>query len=978
MAVYGVDFYGKSKYGPNIEVDFSVQPFYVVRSDYSKVVLSWTPPSNVSAYIRLVRNSIGWPSREDDGKILLTNDVSTEGAISSYVDSDIVPGHYYYYGIFAALHPAWSATIAYNYGDVVGHVGKFYTVTNAVGNIGQEPNVSGTYWTDSTADANWVVAGAVSNLVVADNGYQDRLYKLIPRPYKGADNFVTEVEDENPPLYDFLKTFSYHLDEIKTNYDKLLDVNNWLKATEPQAQSLAAQFGVDNDPTLPAHFRRTRLRDSAHLYREKGTQGGLRGILNAALGWDADIVIGPNLMLNDDQTNFAHPVFDAWNPSVNYAGPVPAVLNGPAAVPGQRVQYNGNIYSANTGGAYGDAQRPTGIATSNTWWTWVNNDITDSSLYNPTTGGVSTWGVRSFTPTVVLPAGGLALSVGLPDALNSGQTTNNAGYAKNNSATLIDLGVESIAPVVAPAWIIDHAYAANAYVTYNSRVWRSLTANNIGIQPATDAYYWSEVYIDTLNGIDFPKQVVCDGIPTPLPIPSWTSDVAFKVGDIASYLGSDYQALVATVGNAPTGHPNSNSYWQYLNPDQDAYTASGFTTMPAGAAPTMTKMTTAWYTDKGGFLGRMAGPNLLTYVDTFDDVVPKASRLGVAPSGGYAPPSGGATTWRESNGVWPSIYGWVYPQPTAGLAATINLVTNPSFEVNTTNWNTTASALTTSVGSVATRDTTQSVSTLASGASARLNTTGSNANQGIWSVVTGLSANTTYTVSVYVKVASGRPVTMRVKDVTNNVVVGGVGGYISPAAFTRITATITIGSLAPTGGLLVAVHTDSTLGTASVFYVDAVQVEAGSVATTYLDGINGGKWLNVAAPNNSTSQRVTTISMLHMQTYRSDLQIGLTFRTQHPGKSEGLAFRIFDTANFWAANWYGLYMYSNGAASGYSYLGGPLNSGDRIIVTAKGTVVTVNKYLPAKSNGSPNLKQLVVMNYDFFTTATRAGMYTEI
>lgn len=117
--------------------------------------------------------------------------------------------------------------------------------------------------------------------------------------------------------------------------------------------------------------------------------------------------------------------------------------------------------------------------------------------------------------------------------------------------------------------------------------------------------------------------------------------------------------------------------------------------------------------------------------------------------------------------------------------------------------------------------------------SVKIETNGSVINQGANYFLGSLSANTTYTVSAYIKPESGRPISMTFYDRNNNI-------YSSSSStfgfnWQRLTVTMTTGSLPTTGSIIF--RTDATLG-ASVFYIDAVMCEQTDQLFDYFDGDN--------------------------------------------------------------------------------------------------------------------------------------------
>lgn len=186
------------------------------------------------------------------------------------------------------------------------------------------------------------------------------------------------------------------------------------------------------------------------------------------------------------------------------------------------------------------------------------------------------------------------------------------------------------------------------------------------------------------------------------------------------------------------------------------------------------------------------------------------------------------------------------PARTASFTQTTNLITNPSFETNTTGWSGFSATLT--------RVTTEFYSGTAS---CSVLTTGGGGGQGIWltSSLSGLTSSTTYTGSVYVKATTGVPLTVTAITYTT----GGiqVATYTSTGtgdgSWQRFSVT------APLGSTETKMQFQITTTSATTFYVDAFQVEQNPSATDYFDGsltdttTTDYDWTGVA--NASTSTR---------------------------------------------------------------------------------------------------------------------------
>ena len=91
MSRYGVDYYGASYYGSNSLVQFDASPFLAKPYDYASIELRWVTPTGSWDYLRLVRNSYGFPVTADDGDVLF-EDASASSRIS-FKDNGAIPNN---------------------------------------------------------------------------------------------------------------------------------------------------------------------------------------------------------------------------------------------------------------------------------------------------------------------------------------------------------------------------------------------------------------------------------------------------------------------------------------------------------------------------------------------------------------------------------------------------------------------------------------------------------------------------------------------------------------------------------------------------------------------------------------------------------------------------------------------------------------------------------------------------------------------
>ena len=167
---------------------------------------------------------------------------------------------------------------------------------------------------------------------------------------------------------------------------------------------------------------------------------------------------------------------------------------------------------------------------------------------------------------------------------------------------------------------------------------------------------------------------------------------------------------------------------------------------------------------------------------------------------------------------------------------TTNLVTNSSFEVNTTGWTTTGANL--NGNGTLTRSTVRAFSGSASG---RFEATTTAVGYNGVRHDAPVTAGTTYTVSayVYLETLGGSDMVLTLLTWFNSagaslaaVTAGAAGRTAVLGAWVRLTQT----GVAPAGAVSVACQVRNETAGLTIFHVDAAQFETGSTATTYTGG----------------------------------------------------------------------------------------------------------------------------------------------
>jgi len=592
MAIYGISIYGQQVYGFTAPPQFSVDPFTAVPHDYGTINLSWVRPSGTITAWRLVKNMNGYPTDQDDGSVVIDSASGFPG--TAYSDINITPGAYHYYGFFVQV--------------------------NDIDNL-------------------WVAAGNTACLMLRNYDSASSMLNLIPNFYVNLANNTDELQ-ANPTgnlfLNSFMAVFGWGIDYLRTQYDTYQNFNDAINIPLDDLYNLAAELGLDINPAVSPYTLRKAVFYNAVINKTKGTLQGLMTELSALTGYNANLWIGPNLMLSNDQSFFEDPVPGDWSPYLNYN------IN-------ELITYNDYIYICINGTNYGQA--PSGSTSSNTWWQ-VQQAVTSTVLNNSVTGGVDTWeGIYTLTPNSLLPAGGLTEVIGVQDPIATLHNNANALQVKNINASTSDMWARSV-----------------------SRTPSVMT----------------QTYPD-------PYQAIADGIPVPsvLTAKEWDSTVTYYPQEIVLYNNQPFMALRTSENSVPPyASPGTNSLdWEPLNYNQRLRIVSS--AYVKGSSLTVVPFI-EWFDTSGNFITRIFAKNNGTEPSLPNGVAFDSFVTGVGEQlSSYTALDDGVYNWTVATGnftVSPYANGCAYPSNqaarsiavvntgSANAQAGITFVTNPTAE----------------------------------------------------------------------------------------------------------------------------------------------------------------------------------------------------------------------------------------------------------------------------------------------------------
>jgi len=398
LATYGIDYYGGAYYGASSSVQFSAANFVAKPHDYSNIWLTWGSPSGSWDYIRLVRNSYGFPVTADDGDLLFEATAAADPGF--YPDTGQTPnyvglkaGHAYYYTLFVR----------------------------------------------ETVHNSWQLAGTAIGISVKNYSSATRMYNSLPEIVRSNIPYDTSLESTNDFLYRFIKLFAFQLDLYKTQADNVMNRYDVTNLDGRLIPAFMQEFGLTYEPSLGLKQSRIFLRNATRLYKNKGTRAGLNEFLKAYAGFDSKIVMGKNLMLDFNDSSFEQSI-GSWGSITNAVLARHAATDSPTVTPYHEISSqpdfpnsqkatlqvtsaaSGNVFIGLTGDnpihygipvtdstAYtftGYAQAATSaraISAQIYWYDRTGNALTPSTSGSTTTDGTSGW--TRFTTSVTAPSG---------------------------------------------------------------------------------------------------------------------------------------------------------------------------------------------------------------------------------------------------------------------------------------------------------------------------------------------------------------------------------------------------------------------------------------------------------------------------------------------------------------------------------------------------------------------------------------------
>lgn len=450
MAIYLSSLYGTRFYGPDPDINpgFDIESFRAASVDYRTIEITWDHPTGEIDGFRLLKSPYGYPVSETGGIILL----DSLTAESSYTDSGVQPGRFYYYAVYI--------------------------------------KISGV----------WVPAGYTSCLHIVDHNSGAWLWYRLPIHYRMLrGNQLTLEGDDNVQLARYMGTIGWGLDRVRTSIAASAAAADTYTTHIGNVDTIIAQLGLPDYPGIPALRKRGLAREGAAITATRGTTATIQAAGKVISGWEVQLRRTRNLLLTVDRAQMVGPLPIAWEPSKRY-------------VSGDRVRFYDVSYVAKTT-SYGWEQCPDGERRANTWWDPLLVDESDTIAYDPDSKSQHGWQPLSLTPAVTDDKVSTSLMQGTPRPGDPIHDCNAIGVHNNATSTTATIAarclpaawgvpLDQMTPILhgiplqdPPEWEETGVYPAGSVVLFQGRLYHAVKPGRVGSKPR-DSDRWQVVGTD--------------------------------------------------------------------------------------------------------------------------------------------------------------------------------------------------------------------------------------------------------------------------------------------------------------------------------------------------------------------------------------------------------------------------------------------------------------------------------------------------
>ena len=513
VTVYGTDYYGYRPPPPpptpapvpppsEIPAGYCVEPFNATSINYRNIMLTWQQPWATDPFLnfRILRNRFGFPVDEDDGEVLEDSNGPTYPG-SAFLDTGVIEGTYHYYACYILI----------TLNDV----------------------------------EIWYRAGLAACL--APNSQYNSAAELlshIPEYYKNVqDGELTTDSIGNPYISQFMDVFGWGLDYLKTCLEIASNVYNPTVIPMDYLFNLSSTIGMSLEPEIRAGVLRGAIANNANLTKQRGTLTGIEAQIEQLTGWGADLTVGYNLMLEDDQATFINPQPAPYDPYTYYQVDDIVTYTTSVDVPAPTV-CTFKCTTPHCGNTPDD----------DSYWTQMSYEPTiNNTLLNSRTGWQNTWEPRYLNTSYSRLEGSEDTSLYNQEVDPWGQWSH---FTDDTSCREWCGCKQPDCPPAAPV-------QTENVITITNTVETTTTVEVRNVSRTTED-------ITLMNGDPDPLQVIADGVPVPYIIQqqTWGITTEYRTGDMVFWNSQPFLALKASTGITPPTNNIPNNEWQPIGLDE--------------------------------------------------------------------------------------------------------------------------------------------------------------------------------------------------------------------------------------------------------------------------------------------------------------------------------------------------------------------------------------------------------------------------
>jgi phage tail-like protein len=277
---YGNAIYGETTYGypppVHVQTTMAVSPIptpYVGTTGsqsgqssalpglYNSLFISWVLPGGNWNEMILTRSSFGVPVSPyaNDGVTLLdqlTSNIATPTLSTSYTDTNLQPGRFYYYGLFV-------------------------------------------YDTDINT---WLLAASAQGLCLTSYHFHELFRSWTPDWYVEQDELLVPAQ----PLDRFFQLLGFEMNWVRSEIESLFTLNSPEYISGAMLPFIGGNVGIDYEPALGMAQSRVLVSSAVELYKTKGTQAGVPAAASAYTGYSCELTLSQNLEIQLDDAAWDH------------------------------------------------------------------------------------------------------------------------------------------------------------------------------------------------------------------------------------------------------------------------------------------------------------------------------------------------------------------------------------------------------------------------------------------------------------------------------------------------------------------------------------------------------------------------------------------------------------------------------------------------------------------------------------------------